>query len=163
MDETFYRVHWQGSLEFSAANAWSAPWGSERTEDGYVLCFSCDGTGIGYTEVPCRACDGNGTDQNWDTCGPCGGTGQTIEDRCPDCEEGRKPCERGYSCETSPGALIGYFREHHVTPGAEDAIIIFEGERYGNGLDGEPLAVPSLVLETLTWAEFTARYAEEAA
>jgi hypothetical protein len=163
VDETFYRVHWQGSLEFSPANAWSAPWGSERAADGYVLCFSCDGTGSGYTEVPCRDCGGRGTDENWDTCDSCDGAGGTTVERCPDCEEGKKRCERGYSCETSPGALIGYFREHSVTPGDGDVVIIFEGGQAGAGLDGEPLAVPSRILETLTWAEFTGRHAEEAA
>lgn len=163
MSETFYRIHWDGSPGFSPDNAWSAPWGSERVADGYILCFSCDGTGDGHTEIPCRDCGGTGIDEDWATCRSCDGAGETIEDHCPDCEEGRKPCERGYSCEASPEALIGYFRDHSVTPGGGDSVIIFEGEQTGTGLDWEPLAVPSRVLETLTWAQFTARHALEAA
>jgi hypothetical protein len=89
--------------------------------------------------------------------------GFTVEKRCPDCEEGRRRCERGYSCETSPGALIAYFRNHGVDPHPEETVVVFEGEQAGTGLDGEPTAVPARVTETMTWEQFTARHAEEAA
>lgn len=32
-------------------------------------------------------------------------------------------------------------------------VYAFEGERHGEGIEGEPLVVPTRVLETLTWNE----------
>jgi hypothetical protein len=55
--------------------------------------------------------------------------------------------------------LIAYFGAERGGAPTEDAgrVIVFEGQHIGTGFDGEPLAVPTEVVETLTWSEFIAR------
>lgn len=114
MSETFYRVHWEGSPEFSATNAWSALWGRTRSEDGsQTECPVCDGTG----KVGGYECD-NGCDEGWED------------------------CMQGYSCCDSADELLAYFARHGE-PTPDEPVVIFEGVRVGNGPDGEPLAIPT--------------------
>lgn len=159
MTETFYRFHWADCPTFSAENAWSAQWGAQRTPDGMqIVCVACDGTGEGTRDCP--RCNGPHNDyEDRFSCTRCDGTGDVNE--CLSCEgEGTIDCERGYSCETSPEALVRYFNDLARSGLADDdagKVIIFEGDHYDTGLDGEPTAVPTRILETLTWAEFTAR------
>ncbi len=129
MADTFYRVHWDGCPEFSAANAWSALWGSERGDDP--------------SRTKCHDCDGGALLEFLGGCQVCGG-------------EGWEDAVRGYSCTDTAEELIAYFTKHSE-PSGGDAVVIFEGEQVGNGVDGEPLAVPTGAVETTTWAEFLAR------
>lgn len=125
MTETFYRIHWADSPEFSAANAWSALWGSTRSDDG--------------TQTECTSChEGDRED-----CSVCDGTG--WED-----------CLQGYSCCDTAEELIAYMNEHAIM-GDDDRVIMFEGTRTGSGFDGEPLAIPTRVIEETTWSEFLTR------
>jgi hypothetical protein len=50
----YYRVQWADCPPFTADNAWSALWGSERAKDGSQSACGCDG---------------------WEDCTSCGGTG----------------------------------------------------------------------------------------
>lgn len=114
MSETFYRVHWTGSPEFSTTNAWSALWGAERSEDGsQTRCRECDGTGTAFGEN-CGTCDGEG----WEDCLP------------------------GYSCCDTAAELLAYFTRHGE-PDPTEPVVIFDGVRVGTGFDGEPLATPT--------------------
>lgn len=127
--ETFYRVHWTGSPTFGADNAWSALWGSARSEDGSrTECCECDGTGASYGE-PCATCDG----------------------------EGWEDCQYGYSCCWSPADLIAYFGSpSRGEPLASDAVVVFEGQQVGTGCDGEPLAVPTGTVRWTTYGDLAA-------
>lgn len=133
MPELFYRVHWDGCPEFSAANAYSAPWGSERSEDG--------------SQTECHRCIGTGNDDMTGACALCDSTG--WEDAVP-----------GYSCVRSPEELIAYMNEHGVMNN-DDTVIVFEGRQVDTGFDGEPTAIPERIIETLPWSEFTARHAAQ--
>jgi len=132
MAETFYRVHWADAPAFSPENAWSALWGSVRSNDGtQTECHDCAGTGReGAAEYgdPCTTCDGTG----WE---------DALE---------------GYSCCDTATDLVEYMRQHGVMAD-DDRVIIFEGRRVGTGFDGEPLAVPARIIEETTWSEFLAR------
>lgn len=150
--QTFYRLHndHNGTRPLTADNAWSAPWGSEFTEDGSAFtCAACDGSGQQAPEVHMR-CDGEG-------CYHCDDTGMITE--CGDCDgEGTIDCERGYSCFEDAHRLVAYMRERGSDP--EDAwgtVYVFEGDMAGNGTDGEPLIVPTRVVETITWSELVKR------
>lgn len=68
----------------------------------------------------------------------------------------RDDAQRGYSACWDAEDLLEYFREHGE-PAADDTVVAFEGRQVGQGFDGEPLAVPTRLLETTTWAEFAAR------
>jgi hypothetical protein len=126
--ETFYRVHWSDAPEFNADNAWSALWGAERSEDG--------------SQSKCHACDGDG---------------EYDGEPCDDCDgDGWVDCVRGYSCCWDAESLIDYFTDHGEPNGEQ--VIVFEGRHTANGFDGEPCAVPSKVIETLTWEKFVARH-----
>lgn len=137
MAELFYRWHQNEAPPFSAENAWSADWGSEFTPDGskyrapsglYYLCETCQ-----------------------DETGACG---HEDEDECAECEcPGWTECERGYSCTWDATDLADYFGERGCPTDDTGTVYVFEGERTGNGTDGEPLAVPDRVVETLTWSE----------
>lgn len=130
MTQTFFRFHRTDAPEFSAANAWSGLWGSEFSEDGSATrCHNCDN---GQTFVFGEKCD------------LCEGTG--WED-----------CAEGYSCCDTAEELIAYFAAHLGSDPGDGAVIVFEGHQVGTGFDGEPLAVPARVVETLTWAEFIAK------
>lgn len=125
---TFFRVHWADAPAFSAENAWSALWGSTRSEDG--------------TQTECHSC----WEGNRDECKVCEGTG--WEDAL-----------EGYSCFDTAEELVEYFT-HPARDGLlgdDDRVIVFEGIRSGTGFDGEPLAVPTRVIEELTWNAFLAR------
>ena len=53
-EQVYWRMHWVTSPEFSAENAYSAPWGA----DG---CYACDGTGEAFDkDGECDMCDGTG-------------------------------------------------------------------------------------------------------
>lgn len=142
--ETFYRWHHNAAPTFNAENAHSADWGSEFTPDGskyrapgalYYLCEDCQ-----------------------DDTGACGheDEGDCENDSC-ECP-GWTDCERGYSCTWDAADLITYIREHAGEPDDSfGTVYVFEGELTGNGTDGEPLAVPTKVIETLTWSELVAR------
>lgn len=156
---TFYRFHWDGSPEFSAANAWSALWGTTRTADGtQTQCVPCDGTGEGSRDCP--TCKGSGRQEDdwedWKDCPACKGDGQI--DGCDSCDgEGANDCQRGYSCFEVPETLIEYFVERGEPDDDDGKVIVFEGEYYGAGFDGEDLAVPTRVIEEMTWSEFRTR------
>lgn len=125
--ETFYRVHWSDAPEFNADNAWSALWGTTRSEDG--------------SQTECLTCDG---------------TGELDDERCTNCGgEGWDDCVRGYSCCWNPESLVAYFNRPGMQPNGEN-VIVFEGYQTGTGFDGEPCAVPTKIIETLTWEEFLA-------
>src|SRR5882757_9819304 len=98
MSETYYRFHWADCPTFSADNAWSAQWGAQRGDDGTsIVCVPCGGTGEDRTDPICHRCDGDGCDR----------CDNGIDVACRACDgEGLIDCERGYSCETSPEALI---------------------------------------------------------
>lgn len=147
--QTFHRWHRTGTPTFTPDNAWSADWGSEFTQDGTAFtCHTCEGAGDQAPEIH-EACDGEGC-HNCDDgmiteCGDCDGTGFVD-------------CERGYSCYEDAAELITYIRERAGEPRDDwGAVIVFEGEMVGNGTDGEPLVVPTRVVETLTWSELVKR------
>lgn len=149
MNDVFYRWHRDDAPAFTPDNAWSADWGSEFTEDGSSrTCLACDGSGQQDPELH-NTCDGAG-------CYHCE-DGYITE--CSDCDgEGATACERGYSCFDAPDLLVTYFRERGSDP--EDTwgtVYVFEGDMAGNGTDGEPLIVPTRVVETLTWSELVKR------
>ncbi|MER8002958.1 hypothetical protein [Streptomyces sp. NPDC095613] len=154
----FYRVHPSDAPAFNADNAWSAPWGSDtRSTDGsQYQCIACDGTNEGMHD--CTHCGGCGFSDAFLTvrCDHCNGDG--IIYACGNCDEGWIDCIRGYSCEEEPESLIKYFTERFVTPDEGDQVIIFEGDQTGVGIDSEPTAVPTRVIETLRWDAFITRY-----
>ena len=39
----------------------------------------------------------------------------------------------------------------------DDKVVVFEGTRVGDGFDGEPLAVPTRIIEEVPWSEFRTR------
>lgn len=125
---TFYRFHWAGCPEFSAANAFSALWGAERNEDGSkTRCNNCNGKGRLFPYDPdCDTCDGTA----WE---------DAVE---------------GYSCFDDADELICYFAERGVLDDDDGVVIVFEGRRVGTGFDGEALAVPQTVTETMPWSVF---------
>lgn len=141
--ETFYRWHQKDAPTFNATNAYSADWGSEFTPDGtkyrapsslYYLCDTCQ-----------------------DDTGACG---HEDEGDCENCEcPGWADCERGYSCCEDAEDLIAYIREHQAgdPDDSHGTVYVFEGEHTGNGTDGEPLAVPTRIVETLSWSQLVAR------
>lgn len=147
--QTFHRWHHTEAPTFNADNAWSADWGSEFTDDGTsYACTACDGTGEQDPEIH-ESCDGEG-------CYHCD-DGMITE--CSDCDgEGTIDCERGYSCFEDASELVAYFRERGGEPRDDwGAVYVFEGDMTGNGTDGEPLVVPTRVVETLTWTELIKR------
>jgi len=149
--QTFYRLHndHNGTRPLTADNAWSAPWGSEFAADGSAYtCIACDGSGQGPEEVH-ESCDGAGCDH----------CDNGLYSDCGDCEgEGTIDCERGYSCCEDARSLVAYFAQQHVTvTDGMGQVLVFEGEYSGNGDDGEALAVPARVVETLTWSELVKR------
>lgn len=158
----FFRFHQADAPPFAADNAWSAPWGSEFSADGTTYrCPACDGTGEDRTEPVCERCDGTGDDDGY-TCRRCGGTGEDTE--CHDCDGGGwAACDRGYSCTRSAEELADYFQQHAGGAPADDHghVVVFEGEHVGDGCDGEPLAVPTRVVETLTWTQFAAKHLQQ--
>lgn len=132
MAETFYRFHWADCPELTAANAWSALWGADRSADG--------------SQTRCQTCGGDGD----------GGTGD--DGRCDDCGgEGWHDALPGYSACSTPAELAAYFATRGEP--ADGRVVVFTGRRAGTGFDGEPLAIPERVLRTMTWAEFTASLA----
>ena len=134
----FYRFHWDDCPAFGADNAWSTPWGGERSEDGSgIRCPVCDGEGFDFSDVrTCTTCDGTG----WES------------------------ADYGYSCCWTGEDLLAYFspQAHHSGPPKDDdgTVIVFRGEHVGNGCDGEPLAVPAEIIATMAWSEFAARHAD---
>ena len=153
----FYRVHWSDAPAFNAANAYSALWGAARSKDGsQTECALCDATGK-YTRG-CPRCDDSGYDDS--SCQRCEGSG--FIDECEPCDgTGWQDCVRGYSCFADPDDLISYFTERARSGLADgEQVIVFEGQRIATGCDGEPTAVPTRVIEALTWEEFVARHQE---
>lgn len=154
--QTFHRWHRTDTPTFTPENAWSADWGSDFTDDGTsYTCPACDGTGEQAPEIH-NTCDGAG-------CHHC--DNGMITD-CDDCDgDGTIDCERGYSCYEDADELVAYFRERGGEPRDDwGTVYVFEGDMAGNGTDGEPLVVPTRIVETLTWSELVARAeAEEAA
>jgi len=154
--QTFYRIHHDhnGTRPLTPDNAWSAPWGADFTEDGSAFtCLECEGTGEGDPRG-CRGCEAEG-------CWYCDDTGMLAE--CTDCDgEGIIDCDRGYSCAWDAAALLEYFEQQHITP-IDDMgdVIVFEGDMTGNGCDGEPLAVPTRIIETITVTELVKRAKDE--
>lgn len=159
--EVFYRFHQNAAPCFCADHAWSAPWGSAFTPDGSQYeCPSCDGTGDNHIDPACRHCDGTGEDTT--TCYHCDGTGEDTD--CRDCDgTGLMDANPGYSCCWSPEDLQTYFEVHACgAPGDHHGeVIVFEGEHVGQGDDGEPLAIPTRVVDRLPWSEFAAKYLRE--
>lgn len=157
MADVYYRVHWKDCPPLSPENAWSALWGTQRTPDGtQTYCVTCDGTGEGARTCP--TCRGLGRDEwDWDAiCTRCGGSG--VLDGCESCDgEGVWDCLYGYSCFADPQSLVDYFAARHGTVEDDDTVVIFEGEYYGTGFDGEDLAVPTRIIEEITWSEFLTR------
>jgi hypothetical protein len=151
---TYYRIHWTGSAPLTAANAWSSLTGPARKpgDPSKSECQMCDNGEGEWTE--CAECHGKGCDdcdEGWtDRCTNCAGTG--WED-----------CIRGYSCYSTPEGLIAYFADNsRPEPADDETVVIFDGWQADTGFDDEPTAVPERIIETLTWAEFTARYEEAA-
>ncbi|MGW7350918.1 hypothetical protein [Streptomyces sp. NPDC054784] len=160
---TFYRVHPNDAPALTADNAWSAPWGVTRNTDGSQYeCVPCDGTGDGTRDCP--TCYGVGwlDDCMQDRCTRC--DGERRLDDCENCDgDGWLDCTRGYSSFEDPDTLIDYFTEVARDVCAVDVtVVIFEGRQADFGLDGEPTAVPTRIVETLTWDAFLARHQQEA-
>mgnify|MGYP001567701502 CR=1 FL=1 len=65
----------------------------------------------------------------------------------------RDDARTGYSCTWDAEDLREYFAEHGE-PDDDEIVILFEGRHVGQGFDGEPLAIPTRVVRTMTWAEF---------
>lgn len=131
MSQTFYRVHWADCPPLAPDNAWSALWGSTRSEDGSrTECPQCDGTGE-FGRESCSNCNGEG----WLDCVP------------------------GYSATKSAADLVEYFDGPDGLEG-DEPVVIFEGRQASYGIEGEPTVIPERILETLTWADFVARAAE---
>jgi hypothetical protein len=130
MEDAYYRVHGAAAPEFSADHAWSALWGSVYSADGsQTQCGECDGAGQ-LPYGPCESCSG----------------------------EGWHDAARGYSgCYTAED-LLAYMAQHG-SPADTDEVIVFEGQRMGEGFDGEPLVVPTRIVRRLTWAAFKAMHA----
>lgn len=154
---TFYRVHWSSSAEFNAANAWSSLTGIDRKpgDPSKSQCQMCDAGDGEWTE--CRHCEGIGCD----SCNQQGGTTQ-----CTNCDgTGWENCLHGYSCFVDPEQLIAYYSESGRSGMVADneTVIAFDGWQADTGYDDEPTAVPETVIETMTWAEFRARYEDAAA
>ena len=127
MTGTYYRLHRADAPEFSPENAWSAPWGET---------FSADGD-----QYECRTCDA---------------TGEAYGEPCPDgCDEGWIDCQPGYSALDTAEDLLAYFGGH-CPADDDDPVVIFEGQYAGQGLDGEPLAVPGATLRWTTIGELRA-------
>jgi hypothetical protein len=159
MSETFYRVHWDECPPLAVENAWSALWGSDHAGNGKVTCTGCGGTGGGWHDERCTGCHGDGFTRDGDMCGDCVGAGFAAETGCGDCDgTGLADCARGYSCCTTPEALADYFAVHGA-PLPDSTVVIFEGYQCGTGFDGEPLAIPGNVTQTMSWHEFTGQYA----
>ncbi|WP_432091459.1 hypothetical protein [Streptomyces sp. NRRL F-5630] len=155
---TFYRVHWTESDELTAANAWSSLTGIDRKpgDPSKSQCQMCDGGQGEWTE--CRHCEALG-------CGECNGEGGSFT--CTNCDgTGWEDCVRGYSCYSQPESLLAYFTNDPGRRGMvpdNERVVIFEGWQADTGFDNEPTAVPERVIETLTWAQFRARYEEDTA
>ena len=66
----------------------------------------------------------------------------------------------GYSCCWSPEDLRSYFEVHACgAPGDHHGeVIVFEGEHVGQGDDGEPLAIPTRVVDRLPWSGVRSQY-----
>ena len=158
MSETYYRIHWADCPAFSPENAWSALWGATRSPDGsQTECTVC--AGVGKSSSPCPTCDGRGyRDGDPDhECGTCDGTGDV--DECTACDgTGWQDALQGYSCCDTAEELVRYFT-HAARDAAEDddKVVVFEGTRVGDGFDGEPLAVPTRIIEEVPWSEFRTR------
>lgn len=154
---TFYRVHWTECPEFTAANAWSSLTGIDR-KDGDPSkseCQMCDGGEGDWTE--CKHCEALGCDE----CDDEGGT-----TKCTNCDgTGWENCIRGYSCFSTAEGLLAYFTEsgRDGMVGDDEPVIVFDGWQADTGFDDEPTAVPEQIIETITWAQFVARYEEPAA
>lgn len=52
-----------------------------------------------------------------------------------------------------------FFRFHQADDHRH--VVVFEGEHVGDGCDGEPLTVPTRVVETLTWTQFAAKHLQQ--
>ncbi|MEW1551583.1 hypothetical protein [Streptomyces tsukubensis] len=157
MMAVFYRAHWTDCPPLDANAAWSAPWGTTYGPDGSTYeCVACDGTGEGRRDCSCtHRYDPSGRD-----CDRCDGTGYLPE--CESCGGiGHHPSIRGYSCCETPGELIDYLTYSARDGVADDdtPVIIFEGERTGTGIDGEPTVVPTRTVQVTTWADFRAKWA----
>lgn len=151
MSETYWRLHNSSTPCFCADHAYSGVWGVEWTsQDGSQ--HKCPGCldQPGRSDAPCPGCDGYG----WSDCGRCDGTGYAECDRCDG--TGIEDAARGYSCCTSASELVAYMRQHAGGDMPDDdhwQVVVFTGEQWGWGADGEPLVVPTRVLETLTWGQ----------
>lgn len=151
MADTYWWWHQSDAPSFDADHAWSATGGSQFTADGSTyMCAACEATGEAETPIcPCF-------DEDYAGCARC--ERGTITE-CPDCDgEDTIKCDRGYSCCHSAASLVAYFTSKFMPPQLleEGTVYFFEGE----GIEGEPLAVPTRVLETLTWAELVDRVKE---
>lgn len=183
MVNIFYRFHQADAPRFIADNAWSFQWGFTFSKDGSrAQCLFCDGTGHDATAcptcdgtgdappTPCPACDGDGV-TNGDLCPTCDGQGEReslcdicegdgTTEECDTCDgEGWVDCDRGYSCTWTAEDLLDYFGQRHISLSYDDGVVyVFEGEYEGDGGDGEPLAVPTRVVEQMTWPAFVEKY-----
>jgi hypothetical protein len=113
---------------FCAEHAYSAVWGAEWSADG--------------SRTKCRNCE----------------DGISLIDgtECGGCDGGWEDALYGYSsCDTAE-ELVAYMTKHGVV-NDDDLVVAFEGEQVGNGWDGEPLVVPTHVVEVITWAELRTR------
>lgn len=150
----FWRVHYSNLPEFSAENAYSAPWGDDRR-----VCRACAGRGRKLVRAPQLApCPGCGhlppAQQGCGQCAPdlqgfvivrpavlgaacrrCGGTG--ID------PEWLRSRQRGYSCCETPEALVAYFQARGGLPD-DTPVVCFAGHVVKAGADtGEMLVVPA--------------------
>lgn len=91
------------------------------------------------TQTECTSC----YEGDRDGCRVCDGTGW-------------QDAQEGYSCCDTAEELIEYMTEHGIA-GDDDKVIVFEGVRTGTGFDGEPLAVPTRIIEETTWSQFQTR------
>jgi hypothetical protein len=105
-------------------------WGSEFSEDG--------------SQTRCRNCED--------------GVSLFTGGECTDCNSGWEDALYGYSCCSSAEELVEYMTKHGVVSD-NDLVVVFEGEQVGTGWDGEPLAVPSRVVEVIAWGVLRNRLA----
>ena len=145
----FWRVHHTDCPEFSADNAFSAPWG-----DPEQYCDACGGSGKRYRVLSTDRCPEHGDMSPVDAirlgqgC-ECHGFGWIVKAEeigiCKRCKgtgrNKRWKRESGYSCCESPEALVSYFNARGGAA-ANARVVVFAGDVAGIGPDNEPLVIP---------------------
>jgi hypothetical protein len=149
---TFYRLHTPAPDApcFCADHAYSASPNEVWSADGSrTECPQCNGSGQYPGIVTCRC----GKDPE---CERCDGAGYMETDRCGYCAgEGWRDAWVGYSACHSPAELVAYLATstYQRQVADDEAVVVFEGQRVGDGPDNEPLVIPTGDVKWITWGE----------